>query len=128
MINTLSIKRGYWPEVTDTPHFVVKLQYQGCQIEFDDIYFDKINEVVVQLETLYEERKGIVELHGGFRFNAVVEAKERGALQFRFSTESSGGFPGRLRLEGFFLIDGENSALFIRSLIDLFRGGKEFVI
>ncbi len=40
MKNTLSIKREYWPEVTDMPHFIVKLYYEGCKTEVDDIYFD----------------------------------------------------------------------------------------
>ena len=128
MRNTLSIRKEYWPEVTDTPHFVIKLQYEGCKIEFDDIYFDKLEDILVQIEMLDKERKGIVELNGGFRFNAVIEPKETGSLQFNFSVESSGGFHGKLHLEGVFLIAGEDSCLFIRSLIDLFRYGKHFVI
>ncbi|KXJ39776.1 MAG: hypothetical protein AXA67_11990 [Methylothermaceae bacteria B42] len=128
MKNTLSIKKEYWPEVTDTPHFIVKLNYEGCKIEVDDIYFDKLDEIIVRLETLNKERTGSVELQGGFRFNAVIEVKETGACQFIFATESSGEFPGKLHLEGIFSINGEDSGLFINSLIKLFRDGKEFII
>ncbi|HHJ40559.1 MAG: hypothetical protein AXA67_10200 [Methylothermaceae bacteria B42] len=79
MKNTLRINREYWPEVTDTPHFIVKLNYEGCKIEFDDIYFDKMDEIISQLEILNKKRTGSVELQGGFRFNTVIEKKETGA-------------------------------------------------
>ena len=128
MKNTLSIKREYWPEVTDTPHFIVKLDYEGCKIKADDIYFDKLDEIVINLETLNKKRTGSVALQGGFRFNAVIEAKETGACQFSFTTESSGEFPGKLNLKGCFSIDGEDLSLFIDSLIELFRDGTEFSI
>ena len=128
MHNSLRITREYWPEVTDAPHFVVNLKYEGCNIVFDDIYFDKLDECIVQLEALYEERKGSVEIRGGFRFNAVIEAKSTGGIQFLISTESSSEFPGKLRLEGVFSIAGENAGLFIKSLIKLLRDGEEFII
>ncbi len=128
MKNSLELSREFWPEVTDMPHFIVRLNYAGCRIEYDDIYFQALHEVVVRLEEMLESRRGAVALQGGFRFDAVVESTATGALRFGFTTESSGGFPGKLRLEGYFSIDGEDASAFIQSLIDLFRSGKKLVL
>ncbi len=125
---TLKIQRAYWPEVTDTPHFSIELQYGNCHQVFDDIYFDKIDDIIEPLENLLIRRKGRVELSGGFRFGARVEATSSGALRLGFSTESSGIFPGRLRLDGEFLIDGEHAEEVIASLLDLFRQGDDFFL
>ena len=128
MRNSLAISREFWPEVTDTPHFIVRLNYAGCSIEHDDIYFQALDEVLVRLEEMLESRRGTVALQGGFRFDAVVESTVTGAIRFGFTTESSGGFPGKLRLEGYFSIDGEEASAFLQSLLDLFRSGKELIL
>lgn len=128
MRKSLEIRRAFWPEVTDVPHFIVRLNYEGCSIEYDDIYFQALDEVVVRLEEMLESRKGAVALQGGFRFDAVVESTATGGIRFGFTAKSSDDFPGRLHLEGDFSIDGEHASAFLQSLIDLFRSGKELIL
>ena len=128
MKNRLSIKREYWPEVTDTPHFVVNLIYEGCNVSYDDIYFDDINEAIALLESLERDRKGVVYLQGGCRFSAIIAVSATGAIQFNFITESLAEFPGKRRIEGCFSISGEDVSVFLKSLVDLFTNGKEFII
>ena len=124
MSNSISISREYWPEVTDEPHFIISIDYEGCCIKFDDIYFKGLDDVITRLEALKDERKGGVTLNGGFRFNASIEPTHSGAIQFKFFTESSADFPGRLCLEGYSVIPGEDATRFTGSLIRLFRDGK----
>ena len=128
MRNSLKISREFWPEVTDEPHFIVRLNYAGCRIEYDDIYFQALDETLVDLEAMLESRRGAVVLQGGFRFNAVVESTATGAVRFGFTAESSGDFPGKLHLEGYFFIDGENASAFLQSMIDLFRNGTALTL
>lgn len=128
MTNKLSIRREYWPEVTDTPHFIVNLIYEGCNITHDDIYFNDINELIILMEALERDRKGVVNLQGGYRFNAIIESTLTGGMKFHFIAKSSSEFPGKLILEGCFSISGEAASEFLTGLIGLLKNGQEFVI
>ncbi|WP_419590940.1 hypothetical protein, partial [Thiolapillus sp.] len=68
MIHSLRISRELWPEVTSRPHFIMDLDYEGCRISWDDIYFAVEDEMVDRLREMRIGRKGKVALDGGFRF------------------------------------------------------------
>lgn len=129
MTNQLIIKRGYWPDVTEMPHFIVSLVYEGCTMTHDDLYFDDIDNVVAKLEALERKRKGKVLVDGGETFIISVEATSTGGINLKFKTTSAEPiFPGKLSLEGYFEVDGEYASNNIRSLIKLFQDGKEYSI
>jgi len=129
MKNKLNIKREYWPEVTSIPHFVVEIMYEGCNIIYDDIYFDDLDKIVPNLELLEKNRKGSVILGGGHRFVASLEATATGGITINFQTESFPPiFPGELKLKGYFSIEGEHTSKILGDLIQLFKGGKELNI
>ena len=123
----LNIKREYWPEVTNAPHFIVELRYEGCNINYDDIYFDNLNNIINKLEALEKSRKGRVTLDGGHRFAATLEAAVTGGITIYFQAESfPPTFPGKLKLKGYFAVEGEYTSKIIKDLIKLFKDGKEF--
>lgn len=128
MKNRIHINREYWPEVTTMPHFIVDIGYEGCRLSYDDIYFDKVEEAIPLLQKLERERRGAVTLDGGHRFKLTAEAASTGGMRLKFAASSSGAFPGRLELEGYFMIDGEYTAAVLGALIALLRDGKEFTI
>lgn len=127
MTNQLKIRRENWPDVTETPRYIVELTYEGCSIGHDDIYIDDAD-IPAQLEMLEATRKGDVKLDGGSRFSCTVSATSRGGLHLSFRITQGPGFPGKLAIEGYFSIDGEYAGSAIRSLIGLFRQGADFVI
>lgn len=127
MTNRLSIRREYWPDVTETPHYIVELKYEGCSVSHDDIYIG-VDDALIQLETLEATRKGDVKLDGGSRFRCTVAATSSGGLQVNFGITQGPGFPGKLAIDGYFAVDGEFAGSTIRSLIGLFRHGTDFVI
>ncbi len=129
MKNKLNIKREYWPEVTSTPHFIVEIMYEGCNIIYDDIYFDNLDQIVPDLEVLEKTRKGSVNLDGGNRFIATLEATTTGGITINFQTESFPPlFPGELKLKGYFSIDGEYTSKVLGDLGKLFKDGKNSYI
>ena len=128
MKNTLRIKCKYEPDVTETPHFVVGLHYERLVYECDDIYFDNLSGIVPELRELERTRKGQVILHGGFRFQMLVQALPSGGIDLNFKTESDATFPGKCIIEGSFSIDGERTAPIIVALTRLFDDCDEFVI
>jgi hypothetical protein len=128
MNNQLKIEKEYWPDVTNEPHFIVNLTYEGCTLTFDDIYFDKCDDLLHRLEQLEHDRKGKLKIDGGFRFSASVEILSRGDIKLTFNTESEASFPGKLRLEGYFHGSGEYTSKILTSLINLFKNGSEFII
>jgi hypothetical protein len=128
MKNRLHIKYEKWPEVTETPHYIVEIKYEGLSYVHSDIYFDDVNEIISKLKSLEKDRKGKVELDGGFRFKLIIEARTSGGCIVKFRYTSDGAFPGKLMLEGYFTIEGEYTAPMVDMLIKLFTDGKEFVI
>ncbi|WP_339134774.1 MAG: hypothetical protein WGN25_16250 [Candidatus Electrothrix sp. GW3-4] len=129
MKNTLKIKREYWPEITNEPHFIVELIYEGCNISYDDIYFSDLNNIIDKLDTLEKNRKGSVKLDGGHRFVAILEATATGGITIHFQAESFPPiFPGELKLKGYFIVEGEYTPIICGDLIKLFKEGKEFHI
>ncbi|TGD70715.1 hypothetical protein E4634_20830 [Mangrovimicrobium sediminis] len=128
MSNSVLIKREMWPDVTDVPHFIVSLDYEGCSFHHDDIYFDEISEIVADLVRLNNSRKGEVKLNGGSRFSACIKAKMNGAIDILLHAESAASFPGKLSLEGVLQVEGENASSCISSLISLFEEGTPFAI
>ena len=128
MKNTLHIKSEYWPDVTETPHFIVNLHYERLVYGCDDIYFDNLSGIVPELLELERTRKGQVILHGGFRFQMIVQATPSGGIDLNFRTESDATFPGKCVIEGSFSVDGEHTATIIGALTRLFDDCDEFVI
>ena len=128
MKNTLRIRSEHWPDVTETPHYIVELHYEGSAYECDDIYFDNLSDMARQLLALEKSRKGQVLLHGGFRFQMTAKATPSGGIDLNFRTESDATFPGKCIIEGCFSVDGENTATVISALTRLFEDGDEFVI
>jgi hypothetical protein len=122
----LWIGREYWPEVTDAPRFVVKLDYEGYACACDDIYFDSLDSMLAELEEMQRNRQGRVLLDGGFRFKAVIEIDARGGLVISFWVETGAAFPGKMRLEGAFNVDGEYCTQVLAQWIRLFRDGEDF--
>lgn len=128
MAARLAIRREYWSDVTEIPHFVVDLAYAGCRVVHEDIYIDDIDDVIAGLEVLQRDRSGQVVLDGGSRFVATVGMTGTGGVRLGFRTESAATFPGRLRLEGYFSRSGEYAGQVLDSLIGLFRDGRGLVI
>jgi len=122
-MNRLHIASERWTDVTEVPHYVVNLHYEGCVLTHDDIYFD---DLAGQLKLLEKTRKGHVVLDGGYRFNCNVEATPSGGLDLKFAAMSGANFPGELTLKGKFSISGESTAHVLKSLIGLFQDGAEF--
>jgi hypothetical protein len=126
---SITIKREIYEDVTDTPHFPIKVSFAGHEISFDDIYFDRLREIPAALRALEATRKGKVVLDGGFRVKICLEALSTGGISVSFRTEQSEGFfPGRCVLEGSIGIDGERVAEVIRSLERLFSDGIPVII
>jgi hypothetical protein len=128
MKNSLCIKYEKWPEVTETPHYIVEIKYEGLSYFHSDIYFDDVNKIISKLKSLENNRKGTIELDGGFRFKLIIEARTRGGCIVSFRYASDEAFPGKLMLDGRFTIEGEYTASLVDMLIKLFTDGKEFVI
>jgi hypothetical protein len=128
MKNSLRIKSEKWPEVTDKSHYIVELNYEGYSYSFDDIYFDDLNNIIFKLKTLEKERKGTVQLDGGFRFKVAIKSTAPGGIVLNFKVESGAEFPGKLTLEGHFPVEGGNTAIVIGRLVKLFSDGNEFFI
>jgi hypothetical protein len=128
MKNSLRIKSSKWPEVTDKPHYTVEINYEGHSYSFDDIYFDDLKNILFNLKILEKERKGVVELDGGFRFKVAIKSTTSGGIILNFKAESGAEFPGKLTLEGHFSVEGENTANVIGALVKLFSDGNEFII
>lgn len=128
MKNCLRIKSEKWPEVTEVPHYIVELNYEGYSFVYDDIYFDDVNNLILKLQALEKERKGSVDLDGGFRFKVAIESKTLGGIVLNFRAESDTEFPGKIIMEGYFPVEGENAGNVIGALIKLISDGKEFII
>jgi len=128
MKNTLHIKSEYWPDVTEIPHFIVDLHYERLVYRCDDIYFDNLGGIVPKLLELERTRKGRVIMHGGFRFQLIVQVMPTGGVDLNFRTESDAMFPGKCIIEGCFSVDGEHAATTIGALIGLFNDGDDFVL
>lgn len=128
MKNTLRIGSECWPDVTEIPHFIVAIHYEGLVYECDDIYFDNLDDIVAELQELERTRQGQAVLHGGFRFQMRVTGKPSGGLDLNFKTESDATFPGKCTIEGCFSIDGEHAATTIEALVKLFQDGTAFAI
>ena len=108
--------------------YITDLAYHGCRLRHDDIYFDQPDDLVSRLEALEQDRAGSVGLHGGSRFDALLELTATGAVDFRFRIEEPAGFPGKLVLEGRFLVGGEFTSTILDTLVRLFRDGEEFIL
>ena len=128
MKNSLSIKSENWPEVTEKPHYIVEAIYEGFSYVHSDIYFDDVNKIITELKSLEQNRKGRIELDGGFRFKLIIEAGTLGGCLVKFRYESDEAFPGKLILDGRFPIEGEYTASMVDMLFKLFTDGNEFVI
>jgi len=128
MTNTLCIRSESWPDVTDRLHFIVEIIYEGCRLAHEDIYFDDESSVVSGLDRLNKTRSGQVILDGGERFSLSVESMTSGGLTLRFKGSADATFPGKLNLEGFFLVDGEYAETTIKALTGIFQKGGDFVI
>jgi hypothetical protein len=128
MKNSLRIKSEKWPEVTNIPHYIVEINYEGFSYVHSDIYFDNRESIVSKLNDLELNRKGNVEINGGFRFKIITEAKKLGGIVLNFRCESDETFPGNFVLEGYFSVEGENTASVVSALINLLSDGNEFVI
>ena len=121
-MNHLSLRREYYEGVSNLPHFLVGIDYEGCQICFDDIYFDEPSALARELQILERCRNGQVALDGGSRFRLTVSVERGGELLCRFRAEPN-DFPGKLQLEGFFSIDGEFTGMALHALIRLLSEG-----
>ena len=128
MKNHLRIKSERWPEVTDVPDYIVEINYEGISCVHGDIYFDDKEVLVSKLRALENDRKGSVELDGGVRFKILAKAKTVGGITLSFRHESDATFPGKLVLEGYFSVDGENTAQVVEELIGLLTDGNKFAI
>lgn len=128
MDNSLRINSETWPDVTENPHYIVDIYYNGFSCVHDDIYFDNTDNLISKLNSLEKDRKGIIELDGGFRFKLTIEAKTLGGIVLGFRYESDDTFPGKMQLEGYFSVEGENTAVVIKALTELLTDGKEFFI
>ena len=126
---SISIHRARYEDVTDIPHFPVELSFVGHEVSFEDVYFDRLQEIPEALQKLEATRSGKVVLDGGFRVRICLEATSTGGMTVSFRTvQSEGFFPGRCVLEGSIGIDGERVAEVIRSLERLFSAGVPAII
>lgn len=125
--NRLTITSSVYAGVTELPHFPVVIDYEGCHLEIEDIYFDNIEILSEQLERLEKTRKGEIIFDGGSRFGLQAIANVHGGITICFRAAPV-NFPGKLILEGCFQIDGEHAAQTVRELRRLFSKGEPLAI
>jgi hypothetical protein len=112
----IKINREVDKEITNIPRFIVDVSYEGCRIEYDDIYFDNLDELWQKIEKLEKSRKGKVTLDGGTRFRLNLCATKQGGIKIEVTAEKF-NLPGRISLEGILDVEGE----FVSRLIGLFK-------
>ncbi|WP_457668563.1 hypothetical protein [Thiolapillus sp.] len=127
-LRRIAIRSEVWPELTSRPHFDVELAYEGCRVNYDEIYFTAEKEIAGQLRDMRRSRKGKVILDGGFQFVLTVEMQLTGGVKLCFRTESGIEFPGKRILEGFFEVEGEYADELLRGLLNLIDEGRDFVL
>lgn len=127
--NFLKIKRKVYEGVTETPHFPMQISYAGCHVEYEDIYFDDLENVAIQLEALDATRKGELILDGGSRIQIRLSCRASGALAIAFRAQAARpAFPGQLDLKGCYEVDSEYSTQTILRLRKLITVGEAFVL
>jgi len=122
-MNSLVIVSEVYEGVTPTPHFPTTIDYEGCHVEFDDIYYDQLETIPDQLRKLEKSRKGIVIIDGGQRFGITVKTDLHGGVVISFRACPT-SFPGKLVLEGSFQFDGEHTAQTIENMVSLLIAGQ----
>lgn len=127
--SSLSIRRAFYEDVTEVPHFPIEISFAGHQVSFEDIYFDGLAELPAKLQALEATRKGNVVLDGGSRVRISLEPTSTGALVVRFRTEQNEpSFPGRCILEGKLSVEGERVGELMHSLRRLISDGVPLLI
>lgn len=121
--NCLIMIRETYEGVTTIPHFPTQIDYEGCHVEFEDLYFDNLDTLNERLVQLENTRRGTVVLDGGSRFGLTIAAENRGGIAISFRAHPV-SFPGTLILEGRFVIDGEHAAQSLKAFRDLIVTGK----
>ncbi|MBN2396670.1 MAG: hypothetical protein JXC36_09470, partial [Candidatus Atribacteria bacterium] len=127
MKNKMTIKREFYQDVTSTPHFITQINYEGCYIEHDDIYFDNLNNIDAELDTFNKTRIKSIIIDGGQRFRLTIIPTNNGGIKLKCNSDKI-NLPGKISLEGFFSIDGENVNEFIQKIKALIKDGKELNI
>lgn len=119
----LTIKKDVYEGVTESPHFPVVIDYEGCHVEIEDLYFGNIRTLSDSILNWERLRTGEVHLDAGSRFSATLSLNSHGALVIRFRAEPT-PFPGRLFLEGSFIIDGEYTGQYLMKFVKLINEGE----
>ncbi len=129
MNNSLTIRRDNYEGVTNTFHYPLCLIYEGCKIEFDDIYISNMDSLCNQIQDMERTRKGSVTLDGGSRFRLLIKVNLHGGFDMEFRIKKfEPFFPGSLIMTGYFIINGENVAQFASSFKTLVKDGEKLII
>ncbi len=126
-MNHLIMTRKVYEGVTTMPHFPTSIDYEGCHVEFEDIYFNQPEILLERINQLEKTRKGTIFLDGGSRFQLTIEADVHGGISISFRASPITN-PGTLILGGSFVFDGEHAAPIIKKFNDLFGKGEELHI
>jgi hypothetical protein len=127
MKNEIIIKRDFYQDVTNSPHFITKVSYEGCYIEHDDIYFSDLGLIEHELVTFEKTRKNSITIDGGQRFRLTIIPTSNGGMKLKCNSEKS-NLPGQISLEGIFNMDGEYVNEFIRNFRALIKDGRDLNI
>lgn len=126
---SLKISRETYSDITDIPHFIVSLSYAGHYIDYEDIYFDNVGQIVEKLRAFKNIRSKKVLLDGGMRMTISLEGISSGAAILSFHMEQfEPSFPGECILKGSFSFDDSAANKVIDTLEQLFLEGKDFYI
>ena len=128
-MNSLSIRRSTFEDVTECPHFPIDLRYEGHHLSFEDIYFNEDQKIPNRLRDLEAHRGGEVLLDGGYRVKLWLTSTPTGGIELSFRMEEcEPQFPGRIIIEGSFPIEGEYARSLIDSIRRLFTDGTPVTI
>ena len=126
-MNQLIMTSAVYEGVTAEPHFPTTIDFEGCHLEFEDIYFNRPQEIAERFLQLANSRKGFVECDGGSRFGLSVKTDVHGGVTISFRA-SPLTFTGKLFIEGSFVFDGEHAEPELWKFCELFSKGVKLVI
>jgi hypothetical protein len=126
---SLTIRRNFYEGVTGVPHFPVEIHYVGHHVVVEDIYFDKPEQFIKELQALEVSREGEILLDGGMRLKISFKANSHGGIVVSFhSEEFEPSFPGQCILDGYFLVEGEYVGQLVSSFEKLFSDGTSVFV
>lgn len=126
MRKKIIIRKAYYKDVTDQPHFEIELSYKNSFIKHEDIYFDDLNGIVNGVADLDIKRNYRFELNGGPRFTLLLPGCD-GNISVEIKAERTYA-DGCVYIKCKFENLGESTSELFKSLKKLFNDGETFVL